>query len=195
MSGEALTASNPVDRLRAKLKPPTFQIHDKICPRPQEGKNRMSETLRYPLSSYADPSSEARVFSLRATPDFSPLDVNVAFLARSGWNQSVDRLRFHIFQETNASSDHPLAQVLNLDPHLLIRQLDRDEDRFVSIHVSVEGEIMVLSNDPEFARAFFDGLFLECPPSFHTSEQFEISEEWQTDDNTRAFLRGCWPAH
>ena len=150
----------------------------------------MSETLRYPLSSYADPSSGARVFSLRATPNFSPLDVNVAFLVRSGWNQSVDRLRFHIFQETNAFSGHPLARVLNVDPHLLIRQLDRDEDRFVSIHVSVDGEIMVLSNDPEFARSFFDGLFLECPPSFHTSEEFEISEEWQTDDNTRALFAG-----
>lgn len=150
----------------------------------------MSRTSKYPLSSYADPTSGVRVFCLRAKPAFSPLDLNVAFLARAGWNQSVDRLRFHIYQEPNASTGHPLAQALNLDPHLLIRQLDRDEDRFVSIQVSVEGEIIALSNDPEFARSFFGGLFLECPPSFHTSEEFEVSEEWRTDDETKGLFGG-----
>jgi hypothetical protein len=110
-----------------------------------------------------------------------------AFLAR--W--LGDRLRFHLNQESGASIAHPLAQILNLDPHLLIRHLDRDEDSFVSIQVSVEGEIVILSNGPEFARSFFQGVFLECPHSFHTSKEFKISEEWLGDDESKALLLVC----
>jgi hypothetical protein len=150
----------------------------------------MTSASKHSLDSYADPSSGARVFCLQAKPEFSPLDINVAFLARGGWNQSVDRLRFHIYQERGASMAHPLAQALNLDPHLLIRHLNRDEGLFVSLQISVEGEIIILSNDDEFARSFFEGIFLECPPSFHTSEEFEVSEEWRTDENTKALFGG-----
>jgi hypothetical protein len=136
-------------------------------------------------------ASAAAVFRLRAKPQFSPLDVNLAFLARSGWNQSVDRLRFHFQHGFAGPADHPLAQVINrLDPHLLIRRLDRDENRFASVHVSVQGEIVVLSNDAEFARALLRGIFLECPPSFHTLEDFEISEEWDADGETKAMFAG-----
>lgn len=68
--------------------------------------------------------------------------------------------------------------------------LEGDEDRFVSVQASVEGEIVILSNEAEFARSFFEGLFLECPPSFHTSREFEISEGWQTDGETKARFAG-----
>jgi len=77
-----------------------------------------------------------------------------------------------------------------IEPHLLIRRLDRDEDQFISIHVSVDGEIVVLSNDAEFARKCFRGIFLECPPSFHTADEFQISEEWTADDQTKARFAG-----
>ena len=50
----------------------------------------MSEASKYELAAYADPKSAAPVFRLRASPEFTPLDVNVAFLAQTGWNQSVD---------------------------------------------------------------------------------------------------------
>lgn len=96
-----------------------------------------------------------------------------------------------------------MAQVMTrLEPHLLIRRLDYDEDRFASVHVSVRGEIVVLSNDADFARAFFGGIFLECPPSFHTSGEFEITEEWKADGETKSLFagmlagaQGCDPSH
>jgi hypothetical protein len=110
----------------------------------------VSTPSNQPLSGYAE-SSGAPVFSLRAKPHFSPLDVNVAFLFRAGWNQSVDRLRFHIEQDSKLPEDHPVARVVNhLDPHLLIRRLDRDEDRFISLRASVQGEIVLLSQPRRF---------------------------------------------
>jgi hypothetical protein len=151
----------------------------------------VANTSNHPLSSYADPAASAPVFCLRAKPQFSPLDVNVAFLARSGWNQAVDRLRFHVEHDFEIPPGHPMAQVMNhLDPHLLIRRLDRDEDRFISIHVYVNGEIDVLSNDDEYARTGFKGIFLECPPSFHESDEFEITEEWKDDPRTKGLFAG-----
>jgi len=151
----------------------------------------MSTPSSYPLNSYADPAASAAVFCLRAKPQFSPLDVNVAFLTQSGWNQSVDRLRFHIERSSKIPPGHPMAQVMSrLEPHLLIRRLDHDEDYFASVHVSVPGEIVVLSNDADFARALFAGTFLECPPSFHTSDEFEITEEWKADGETKGLFAG-----
>jgi hypothetical protein len=117
--------------------------------------------------------------------------VNVAFLARSGWNQSVDRLRFHFGRASDAAPDHPLAQAISrFAPHLLIRRLDYDEDRFASVHAAADGEVVILSNDADFARAIFQGIFLECPPSFHTSEDFEISEAWLDDQETKSLFAG-----
>ncbi|HEV3085077.1 MAG TPA: hypothetical protein VGY66_35280, partial [Gemmataceae bacterium] len=128
----------------------------------------MANPSTQPLSSYADPAGAPPVFCLHAKPQFSPLDVNVAFLVRSGWNQAVDRLRFHVEQDSPVPEAHPMAQVMKrLQPHLLIRRLDRDEDRFISVHVSVKGDIAILSNDADYGRAGFQGIFLECPPSFH----------------------------
>lgn len=151
----------------------------------------MGSAANYPLSSYRDPVSGAPVFCLRAKPAFSPIDVNVAFLVRSGWNQSVDRLRFHIRRPSDPASDSPLAEAIGrFGPHLLIRRLDREEDRFASLRISVDGEIVILSNDAEFARTLFHGVFLEYPPSFHTSEDFEVSEEWLIDQETNALFAG-----
>ena len=163
----------------------------------------MASPSSYSLGSYADPASAAPVFCLRAKPQFSPLDVNVAFLARSGWNQAVDRLRFHVQQESKIPPSHPMAQVVSrLDPHLLIRHLDRDEDRFISVHASIKGEVVIFSNDADYARRGFQGIFLECPPSFHTSDEFEITEKWKADNETKGVFAGMlagaqgWdPAH
>lgn len=164
---------------------------------------KMSSNSRHSLESYADSATPTPVFCLQAKAEFSPLDLNVAFLQRAGWNQSVDRLRFHVAQESHVAHDHPLAKILgNVEPHILIRRLDRDEGRFISLQATIEGEVTIHSNDAEFARSFFAGLFLECPPSFHASSEFQISEEWKTDKHTRALFAGMlagavgWdPAH
>jgi hypothetical protein len=151
----------------------------------------MENPSKYPLRSYIETASPPVVFRLRAEPQFSPLDVNLAFLARSGWNQSVDRLRFHFQHGFAGPAEHPLTQAMGrLGPHLLIRRLDRDEDCFGSVHVSVQGEVVVLSNDAEFARGLLRGIFLECPPSFHTLREFKITEEWQSDEETKAMFAG-----
>jgi hypothetical protein len=65
----------------------------------------------------------APVFRLEASSHFSPLDVNLAYLARSGWNQAVDRLRFRTEQQ-NIPTNHPLAKAIGrFGAHLLIRRL------------------------------------------------------------------------
>ena len=151
----------------------------------------MAKAQRYSLDSYTGPISDTPVFCLHAKASFSPLDINLAFLARSGWNQSIDRLRLHAENPSEAPAVQPLAQVLGwLRPHLLIRRLDRDEDRFAAVHASISSEITVFSNDSEFASALLAGIFLECPPSFHTLDEFETTEDWKTDDQTRALFAG-----
>ena len=54
----------------------------------------------------------------------------------------------------------------------------------------LSAKLSILSNDAECARWFFAGLFLECPPSFHTIEEFEISEGWEGDGEIRACFTG-----
>lgn len=151
----------------------------------------MTKATNYPLASYTEHGSNAPVFHLHAKAQFSPLDVNITFLARSGWNQAVDRLRFHTDHPSRSNSGHPLAQALSsFAPHLLLRRLDRDQERFGAIHAYIDGQIMVFSNDAEFARSLLAGVFLECPPSFHAKEDLEITEEWRTDEQTRALFAG-----
>jgi len=146
------------------------------------------QTNHYPLSSYSDSPSAVPVFRLRAVPQFSPLDLNLAFLFRSGWNQSVDRLRFHFEHKFAGAVQNPLTNAF--DPHLLIRRLDRDEDCFASVHAFVKGEILVLTNDASYAHHLIEGIFLECPPSFHTLEDLVIEEEWCSDPTILAMFTG-----
>lgn len=90
----------------------------------------MSHPEHYPLSDYSGASPAAPVFRLEAKPHFSPLDLNLTYLARSGWNQAVDRLRLHTEQQS-IPSDHPLASAIGrFGTHLLIRRLEHDEDCF-----------------------------------------------------------------
>ncbi|HME00749.1 MAG TPA: hypothetical protein VKM93_25890 [Terriglobia bacterium] len=72
----------------------------------------MENPSQYPLSSYIEMASAPAVFRPRAEPQFRPLDVNLAFLARSGWNQSVDRLRFHFQHGFTGLPEHPVTQVM-----------------------------------------------------------------------------------
>jgi hypothetical protein len=77
----------------------------------------------YPLADYSSASPVAPVFRLEGSSRFSPLDVNLAYLARSGWNQAVDRLRFRTEQQ-NIPTNHPLAKAIGrFGAHLLIRRL------------------------------------------------------------------------
>src|SRR5215475_1554744 len=163
----------------------------------------MSDQIHYTLDQHTDPGKAPPFFQLHVRPSFSPLDINIAFLGRTGWQQSTDRIRFHTESSTPKASTHPLAEVLHtFKPHLLIRRLDQPEDHFASIHITVEGEVIVWSNDANFAHRFFAGVFLDCPPAFHTWDDISIVEEWVDDPQAKAMFAGLlagafgWdPAH
>jgi hypothetical protein len=111
-------------------------------------------------------------------------------LAQTGWNQSVDRLRFHLRRASPIAPD-PLARVVTrFEPHLLIRRLDRGGDCFALVHAYVDGDIVVLSTDADIANMLFQDIFMECPPSFHTLEEFEVTEEWLADGEKKAVFDG-----
>jgi len=129
---------------------------------------------------------------LKVRPNFSPIDVNLQFILREGWSHA-DRLRFHTEIEATilAKGNHPVAAVLqNLKPHLLIRRYDNESDSFLVAIIALDGEIQLLSNDRDFAQRYLRGLFLECPPSFHTAEDLEVTEEWVGDTQTCALFMG-----
>src|SRR5215475_11387076 len=73
----------------------------------------MSDQIHYTLDQYADPGKAPPFFQLHVRPSFSPLDINIAFLGRTGWQQSTDRIRFHTEPSTPKASTHPLAEVLH----------------------------------------------------------------------------------
>jgi hypothetical protein len=122
--------------------------------------------------------------------NFTTVDINIQFIIEEGWTHA-DRLRFHSDTKVKAAKNHPLTAVLaNLKPHLLIRRYDREEDSFLTASISQEGEIEILSNDSNFANRYLHGLFLECPPSFHSTDELEISEEWVEDQQICAMFLG-----
>jgi len=127
---------------------------------------------------------------MKVRPDFSPVDINIQFIIEEGWSHA-DRLRFHPETKIEADKDHPLTAILtHLKPHLLIRRYDREEDSFLTVFISQEGEIEILSNDCNFAQRYLNGLFLECPPSFHSAEELEIVDEWIDDQQVCAMFLG-----
>lgn len=150
----------------------------------------MTSPTRYSLDEYFA-ESPPPVFQVTGTAQFSPLDINIAYLTQAGWNQTVDRLRFHVQNQDPPPADHPLAALIgNITPHLTVRRLDREEDRFISLQISTHGTVTAMSNDRAFAIDTFHRLLLDCPPSFHTIDEFDITEDWISDPNGVAFFLG-----
>jgi hypothetical protein len=85
----------------------------------------------------------------------------------------------------------PVMQAVNrFPPHLLVRRLDHEEiDSFPFMRPS-PGEITSWSNDDDFADAFFRGLFVECPPSFHRLDEFQIDRGWVAEAEPKAMFAG-----
>jgi len=150
----------------------------------------MTAPPRYKLDEYVS-ASPPPVFNLIAVAHFSPLDINIAFLTQNGWNQTVDRIRFHVQNQNPPPSSHPLAAVLgSLPPNLMIRRLDAEEGRFISLQISIDGTVNAMSNDRDFAIDTFNRLLLDCPPAFHTVDEFAVSENWVTDSTAIAYFLG-----
>lgn len=145
---------------------------------------------RYTLDEYFGESLPP-IFQLTAIAQFTPIDINITYLTQAGWNQTVDRLRLHVQNQSPPPSNHPLAGIIaSIPPHLTVRRLDEEEDRFISVQISIDGTVIVMSNDHEFALDTFNRLLLDCPPSFHTIDEFEITEDWLSEPNVVAFFTG-----
>lgn len=88
-----------------------------------------------------------------------------------------------------------------MQPHLLIRRYDREEDCLAVLRIFLDGTIEILSNDSEFATRYLRGVFLECPPSFHDKGELETITEWITDPTVVAMFSGIvagalgWESH
>jgi len=126
---------------------------------------------------------------MKIHPQFSPLDINIQFIKEKGWNQS-DRIRFHT--EIKIERNDSLAPLIeHMRPHLLIRRYNREEDSLITISIAIDGEIIILSNDKEFAQNYLPSLFLNCPPSYHTLEDLDFIEEgWVIDGMVHAMFLG-----
>lgn len=145
---------------------------------------------KIPTEDYLVDGKRPPVYRMKVHPNFSPVDINIQFIIEDGWSHA-DRLRFHPETRIMVPKDHPLTAILtNLQPHLLIRRYDREEDSFLTVHISQEGEIELLSNDRDFAQRYLNGLFLECRPSFHSAEELEIIDEWVDDQQVCAMFLG-----
>jgi HEPN domain-containing protein len=154
-----------------------------------------------PLEDYSK-EAKSPVFRLVAKPTFAPVDLNLKFLAEDGWSASTDRIRFYIQQEQRAQPEHPLAKLIgSVPPHLLIRRYDREEDCLAVLRIFLDGTIEILSNDSEFATRHLQGMFLECPPSFHAADELSTAEDWLTDPTIIATFTGLvvsalgWDSH
>jgi len=150
----------------------------------------MKKMAKYPTGDYCIEGKTPPVYRLRVYPTFSPIDINLQFIMGEGWSHA-DRLRFHAETQVKIAEGHPLAALFaNVKPHLLIRRYDREEDSFMTARINLDGEIEILSNDPDFAHRYLHGLFLECPPSFHSVEELEVVEEWINDSQISAMFLG-----
>jgi len=145
---------------------------------------------KIPIQDYLESEKVIPVFRLEAVPNFSPVDLNLQFVIDEGWSNS-DRLRFHSKIDMDEIKDNPMTKMLKiLKPHILIRRYEREEGSFLTISINLDGEMEFLSNDQTFVHKYLNGLFLECPPSFHSINDLEISEEWIEDPKVYAMFLG-----
>ena len=146
---------------------------------------------RVSLKDYSDLESLPPVFHMTVEPTYSPIDINLAYLFSIGWRQSVDRFRLHTELAQGLRSSHLVDNLISdVEPHLLIRKLEQDEDRFIVLQIRLSGEIESLSNDEEYSQHFIKKLCLDCPPSFRRENELRISGKWEDDSNLRAKFSG-----
>ncbi|MEM2143784.1 MAG: hypothetical protein QW279_00355 [Candidatus Jordarchaeaceae archaeon] len=131
------------------------------------------------------------VYRIRVYPKFSPIDINIQFIMKEGWSDA-DRLRFWTGIETETTDGGSGTSFFSdiFKPSLIIRRYDKEKDALVHINISIEGEIEIFSNDSSFAKRYLRGLFLDCPPSFHTTKDIEIHEEWVENQQVYGMFLG-----
>jgi len=132
----------------------------------------------------------SRVYSLVANVPFSPVDIDVAGLARGEWDALSDRFRVWFLPKGMAQNDKASCYVM-------IRKFDRQQGILTCAHIVMNLEdagrddcpcfsIGILSNDDIRARAML-GVFLGIPPVFHKRSEIELVEgKWKADPATVA---------
>lgn len=151
---------------------------------------KLGEQKKILIEDYLTSKESLPVYRVEATPNFSPIDVNVQYIMEEGWS-NADRIRFHFKTEPIETKNQALDKILkSVEPHLLIRHYDKAEGSFLVIQIAIDGTIEILSNDKDFAHKYMQGLFLEFPPSFHSIEDLEVSGKWINDPKICAFFLG-----
>ena len=98
-----------------------------------------------PIANYFSDNPQKAVYRINGVPGFSPLDINLEFLHSKGWSINTDRVRFHTEMKMEIPQEHPMAQIFgNLNPHLLLRKIDKEGDYFERYsHFAWEPSIVV----------------------------------------------------
>jgi len=153
--------------------------------------NSAEEPIKTSIQEYLKKEKIQPIYKMKIRPQFSPIDINLQFIIEEGWS-IADRLRFHFETGIEVEQDHPLKSVFDhLRPHVTIRRFEREEDFFITIFIQLDGGLYILSNDKEFAQKYLHGLFLNCPPSYHSVEELDIIEEgWVVDGMIYAMFMG-----
>ena len=100
-------------------------------------------------------------------------------------------LRFHLPPPDDLHATGKMAKMLrSVEPHILVRKLDDEEDRFITIQIAISGAVTAMSNDQAFAHTFLAGILVECAHVFHADDELELHEEWIDDSQIRAMFLG-----
>ena len=140
--------------------------------------------MRVPLGAYLH-GGGAKVYSLVVGVPFSPLDIDLGYLARGEWNALADRFRvWYIPKEDGVGP--PVCYVM-------VRKFDKKDDVVVYGHmvVNMEGRargedgwafiVGVMSNDEVRARVTVNSM-LGIPPSYHRRSELQLIERrWRGD--------------
>ena len=132
------------------------------------------------------------MYSLVAGVPFSPVDLDIAHLARGEWNALTDRFRIWFLPNEDGSSDQPVCYVV-------IRKFDPRDGVLLYAHVVVniaghartradrDFTVGIMSNDDVKARSMLNSI-LEIPPSYHRRNEVKLIErKWR--DNPETVMR------
>ena len=140
--------------------------------------------MRVPLEAYFR-GGGAKVYSLVVGVPFSPLDIDLGYLARGEWNALTDRFRVWYLPEEDGEGP-PRCYVM-------VRKFDPENGVVVYGHVVVNAEhkpagddcrsftVGIMSNDEVRASVMLNSV-LDIPPLFHRrSELRTIEKRWRSD--------------
>jgi len=128
-----------------------------------------------PLSDYRRMGpKKLRIFRLHAKSWVTPIDINLGSLVEdSVWGLS-DRLRFW----------HVLRAAVP-PPGLTIRKLDLDDGALLRCRIEVDGEVLIESNNEEYARRFFRSVLREAPHRDYNPRDWTIKKSGWTRNKGR----------